>query len=412
MKMRNFRLIPVVLLVIALAILPAGCVLLPAEEELLQPPLKEPAKITYDTVAVEKVALLKNEVLKTGYFMSTTNEDVYYTKDPGKLYKVYVRLNDAVKKGDILAELENDSYKDSIDQQTLRLKSLKIDLDAAKVLADAGGTFEKQRINIQLAKDKLEDLNADYQTALSGTSEAAKLNAAKQVEAQESAIKLLQLDYDLSLKTAKDNYEKAKINYQLAQEQLAQYQAKYDACLLRAPSSGIITEVAAVSVGANISTYQTLFKVSDPTKMIIWCNSGTAQPLLTTGTKINVRLTESNVTQVGTVILTYAEMSVAEQKAAGAPDIVYIKVPNLLSSVRVNDAASLNLTLWEAKDVIAIETYLLQVESGRYFVRVLENDIQVERDVVPAKNTDDTPKATNTMTIIESGLKVGDLIVK
>lgn len=412
MKMSKFRLMLAVILVIALAVLPVGCVLLPAEEELVPPPLKEPAKITYDTVAVEKVPVVKNEVVKTGYFMSTSNEDVYYTKDPGKLYKIYVRLNDAVKKGDVLAELENDAYKDSIDQQTLRLKSLKIDLDAAKVLADGGGTFEKQRINIQLAKDKLEDLKVAYQEALNGTSEAAKINAASQVEAQESSIKLLQLDYDLSLKTAKDNYEKAKINYQLAEAQLKQYQEKYEACLLRAPSSGIITEVAAVSVGANISTYQTLFKISDPSKLIIWCNSGNAQSLLTTGTKINVRLTGSDVTQVGTVILTYAEMTVAEQKAAGAPDIVYIKVPSLPSTVRVNDAASLNLMLWEEKDVIAIESYLLQEESKRYFVRVLENDIQVERDVVPATNTDGTLKQSNTMTIIESGLKVGDLIVK
>lgn len=412
MKMRNFRLIPIALLAIALAILPVGCVFLPAEEELLAPPLKEPAKVTYDTVAVEKVANLKNEVVKIGYFKSTENEDVYYTKEPGKLYKIHVRLNDVVKKGAVLAELENDSYKEAIEQQILRIKSLKIDLDAAKVLADGGGSFEKQRINIQLAKDKLEDLNLDYQEAVYDADEAAKVSITRQIANQESAIKVLQLDYDLALKSAKDSYEKAKINYQLAETTLAQYQEKYDACLLKAPSNGIITEVASVSVGATISTYQTLFKISDPSKLVIQCSAGTALSLLTTGTKLNVRLQDTTTNQTGTVIRTYNEMTVAEQKAAGAPDIVLIKVASLPSSTRVGDPANVSLTLWEAKDVIAIESYLLEGDMSRYYVRVLENDIQVERDVIPAKNADGTVKETASMTIIESGLKVGDLIVK
>src|SRR5690606_16392326 len=56
-----------------------GCYFFPKEEEVLAPPIKVPAEISYETLEVKR-GTIQNIIRVTGNFVPVSQEDVYFTK--------------------------------------------------------------------------------------------------------------------------------------------------------------------------------------------------------------------------------------------------------------------------------------------------------------------------------------------
>ena len=65
-----------------------GCYFFPKEEEVLAPPIKAPARITYETVEVKR-GNIENVIMCTGNFVSVSQKDLYFVKTD-RLKDIYV----------------------------------------------------------------------------------------------------------------------------------------------------------------------------------------------------------------------------------------------------------------------------------------------------------------------------------
>lgn len=109
------------LLLIFSVFLLSGCTFLPKEEEVLAPPLVEPAELDYNTAEVKRGKIVSS-VNGVGSLVPKNNIDLHYTKDGGRLKEIYVNKGDFVKKGDILAELDTGNLAFDIQQTELELE--------------------------------------------------------------------------------------------------------------------------------------------------------------------------------------------------------------------------------------------------------------------------------------------------
>ncbi|MBU9712554.1 efflux RND transporter periplasmic adaptor subunit [Evansella tamaricis] len=110
-----------------LTVLPA-CSLLPQEEEMLAPPLVEPASIDYDLVEVER-GDIRRRVTGTGSFVPIQSENLFYEQAGGRLEGIYVAEGDLVEKGQILIEVDSGSLAYDVDQLEIELAKADIRLE-------------------------------------------------------------------------------------------------------------------------------------------------------------------------------------------------------------------------------------------------------------------------------------------
>lgn len=184
----------------------AGCSFIPKEEEVLAPPIKEPEKVVFDTVEV-KLSSIESSVECTGTYVSVYQQDVYYSTRAGRLKAVNVKEGAAVKKGDILAEVDTDNLEKEIAFQELNLKRAQLTYDKMK----SQYTGSSADIDLELAR----------------------------LSVEESTLRLENMKADL---------ESAK---------------------LRAPIDGQVTYFNGAKVGDSVNTFQVIFTIADPTNLQI-----------------------------------------------------------------------------------------------------------------------------------------------
>jgi len=117
-----------VLILPVISLFLSSCTFLLKEEEELAPPVKEPQKITYKTVEVKK-GTLEKRIHCTGYFVSVLQKNYFFESYNGNLKDIYVKEGDRVKKGDLLAELFDDSLSREIALQELIVKKIQLNYD-------------------------------------------------------------------------------------------------------------------------------------------------------------------------------------------------------------------------------------------------------------------------------------------
>lgn len=133
--------------VLIISALLSGCTLLPVEEEVLAPPVKEPPKVEYETMEVKK-GTIEKRIRCTGYFVSVSTEDVYFRFSGGRLKKIHVKYGDEVKKGDLIAELESGDIKNKIDMQELVVRKAQLNYERIKTQIDVNGGGSKYELEV------------------------------------------------------------------------------------------------------------------------------------------------------------------------------------------------------------------------------------------------------------------------
>ena len=204
-KLSNYIKIQIILTFLLYFILLTGCGIFPKEEEVLAPPLIEPEKVTYNTIEVKK-GDIERKITGTGYFVSVSQKDLFFTYRGGRIKAIHVREGDIIKEGDLISELDSDSLNNQIKQQEIILRMAQLDYDNAVESQVNKYTLEKAALNIELAKIKLEDLKLELEKSklyspLSGQVVYRNpINVGQQINPYSTVVRIadpnqLQLDY-------------------------------------------------------------------------------------------------------------------------------------------------------------------------------------------------------------------------
>lgn len=138
----------------------SGCYFFPKEEAVLAPPLIESTEITYETIDAKK-GTIEKRITGSGTFVSAEQQNLDFKYRGGYISGIYVNLGDKVKKGDLLAEQDTDKLVSQIKQQEIILKRTNLDYESLKNDGSDPVAIEKARLNVELEKLKLEDLQLE-----------------------------------------------------------------------------------------------------------------------------------------------------------------------------------------------------------------------------------------------------------
>ena len=136
----------------------SGCYFLPTEEPLLEPPLQEAEEVTYDTYTVT-TGNIEFWLDVQGNFHAPESTSLSFGETSGLLDKIYVKLGDEVKAGDLLAELESEDLDRQIYRQRASVRLAELSLKDAKKSSSATA-IERAEIQLDLAQYDLDLLLA------------------------------------------------------------------------------------------------------------------------------------------------------------------------------------------------------------------------------------------------------------
>ncbi len=157
-KIRKWISLLAVSAIVGSCLLTSGCsLLMPEEEEALLPPLMQPATIAYKTQEVTRGTLIQ-QLKMSGSFYPEKISSLSFEKQSGRLKAIYVTNGQAVKAGDLLAELNTETLQSQIRIQQLEVE--KSELSVAQQVANNADTYtvKKAKLSLQQAKYQLEDL--------------------------------------------------------------------------------------------------------------------------------------------------------------------------------------------------------------------------------------------------------------
>lgn len=151
----------------------SGCGMLPKEEEVLAPPLTQPKKQEYQVYDVKRTDIVKS-VNGNGNFISTNESDIFAKENGKRVKKVNVKFGQAVKKGDVLIELDSGNLENDVKLERLNLQKVQINYDKA---FQTGDDYAKKLadIDLQMEKLKLQQMESQLDGAKLTASESGKV---------------------------------------------------------------------------------------------------------------------------------------------------------------------------------------------------------------------------------------------
>ena len=151
----------------------SGCGMLPKEEEVLAPPLTQPKKQEYQVYDVKRTDIVKS-VNGNGNFISTNESDIFAKENGKRVKKVNVKYGQAVKKGDVLIELDSGNLENDVKLERLNLQKVQINYDKA---FQTGDDYAKKLadIDLQMEKLKLQQMESQLDGAKLTASESGKV---------------------------------------------------------------------------------------------------------------------------------------------------------------------------------------------------------------------------------------------
>jgi len=140
----------------------SGCNLIPKEEEILEPPVKEPKPVELKTVPVERGDVVKT-IRPNGTFVSTSRVELSFDSSGYYFKEFKVNVGDRVSKGDVVAVVDTSSLEEQIEQEEYNLKKLRLDYAAAKFEGKDQFTLQKFEIDLKNQEEKLDKLKTTYE---------------------------------------------------------------------------------------------------------------------------------------------------------------------------------------------------------------------------------------------------------
>jgi len=131
-----------------------GCAFFPAEDEVLQPPLRAPDGIEYKTVEVTRGTIV-DEIRGFGTVETKVGSTVSFQNTTGHLKALHASSGHDVEEGELLAELHNDHLLEALERQVLYTRLAEIEYE--KIRRTLWGLDrEAAEIRMSLARMDLE----------------------------------------------------------------------------------------------------------------------------------------------------------------------------------------------------------------------------------------------------------------
>ena len=338
----------------------------------------------FETQPVEK-GDIENSVLAIGMLQASKLVSVG-SQASGQVISLPVPLGQAVKKGELIAEIDNLTQQNSLKVAEASLASTNAEYKAKQAqIKQAQQVFNRQK---SMIKDNASS-QEDYETA----------------------------EADLTIYKA----ELEQLKAQQVQDKLSIESAKLDLgyTIIKAPMDGVVV-YNSVEVGQTVNASQTtptLVELADLSKMtieaqiseadVINVKPGQAVYFTILGQpnkryKAKLRAIEPGPTSM--------DGDDSDMVSSDSDDIYYnglFEVDNPESVLRIGMTAQVSIILNEAKDVLLVPSQVIQKHSGRsvrYQVPVLENDKVIHKTV-------EVGISNNVNTEITDGLTEDDQIV-
>lgn len=343
--------------------------------------LQSQPKTTYLTETV-KYSDIQQTVVATGTVRSSNRVEVG-ARVSGKVEKILVKLGQKVKKGELIAELDSITQKNTLNSAQAQLAAYKAQLVAAQTAYRvANSNF--QRI-VKLYKRKASSLD-DYENAQNNL-DSAKANV-EQIQAQ---IK----QSEIEVNTAATNLNYTKIT---------------------SPIDGTVISIP-VSVGQTVNANQTtptIIQVADLNTMLI-------KPEISEGdiTKIKpgmkVQFTtlaepdeiyQAEIASVDPALTTLTDNEYSESVSDTNAIYYYanVLVPNPEHKLQIGMTTQNTIITAQKQHVLVVPTLAIQKRNGQNSVQILDGDKVVEKVVQIGLHDD-------INTEILSGLNEGDNVI-
>lgn len=137
----------------AVLVLLSGCVVFPAEEKLLDPPVIAPDEVAYSTYTARSKTI-ESISTATGYVRSQTEAECFFTEYTGQLKSIYARAGEDIKEGDLVAEMNVGEL-----EYLLRIQELKV--QAAQLRYASSGS-RADSLDLEIEQSTLEMYRAQY----------------------------------------------------------------------------------------------------------------------------------------------------------------------------------------------------------------------------------------------------------
>lgn len=139
----------------------SGCVMLPQEEAELIPPIIEAQKIEYKTVKAE-IGKIEKIITAKASAVSERQAGLSFTYRGGFINAIHIKEGDFVKKGQVLAELDNEAIESQIKRQKIMVKKAQINLSESYKTKQYA-VYTNAQLDLELAKLTLSELQTELQ---------------------------------------------------------------------------------------------------------------------------------------------------------------------------------------------------------------------------------------------------------
>lgn len=228
-----------------------------------------------------------------------------------------------------------------------------------------------------------------------------------EIERQKISVERAQISYNKVKRTSsdEDDLRLAQLDLQEQKLILQQLQNELAKSTLVSPIDGVVTYVASVKVGDNVSARQLLVTVSDSNHLQI-LYSGSQKSSLSIGQEVQIYVNSTKAQGTGKVVMTPQSAIEAGSSDETEKESAIIEADDSidLSEVGIGASVTIVVVLDQRQDVLVVPTSAVETTTTGSVVYVLEDGMKVERTV-------EVGLSTTTATEIVSGLSEGEKVV-
>ncbi|HQE91926.1 MAG TPA: efflux RND transporter periplasmic adaptor subunit [Anaerolineae bacterium] len=451
MNRRRLPSLFVVLVLLGLIVLPLGCSSGPSasspnsDEGPTPTPIPTSIVPTNPTYQVQRGEVIR-QLQFSGRVAPVREEDLFFRSN-GYVDAVYVRRNDEVKEGDLLAELEVTDLKNQITQAEAELTAVQMsndrrvaeglaevrarELALAKLQASvSNSSLISARIGLQQAQERLNEAQIEYQEALDRTweTEENRRRYAEGVRNAQWSLEMAQAQYDDAVRARERlsyDIELAQQDLDLARMRQAEIEAGVDVtrtilslqrlrdqlndARIIAPFNGVIMSSSIID-GSQIQGYKPVMSIADPSELEITADlADTELSELTEGMTLTAEIVNRPGELIPGVIRRLPYPYGTGGKIEGVQDedtstrITLEKDIHELGMV-LGDRVRITVELERAADTLWLPPQAVRTFEGRTFVVIQEGSGQRRMDVTVGIRSDERYE-------ILSGLSEGQIVI-
>ncbi len=329
-----------------------------------------------------KIGDLDKSVLATGSVRANQRTEVG-AQVSGKIQKIHVTLGQAVKKGDLIAEIDSETQQNNLNTAQAELSAYKTQLNAKQVA-------------LSVAESNYQRLSKLYNQKSASLSD---LESAKN-----------------ELATARANLEDVKSQIQVAEIAVNTAKTNLGYTKITSPIDGIIVSIP-VSEGQTVNANQsspTIVQVADLSKALIKleiAEGDIAQVKADQTVSFNTlaepnRRYQGKIKSIDPALTTLTDNNYTEESGNSTAVYYYanVIVDNPEMSLRIGMTTQGKVVISEKKNVLLVPTTAIKKQGKEKIIQVLENGKSVERTV-------QTGLADSQYTEIISGLNEGEKVI-